>query len=196
MMSDSLSPVLYLPHGGGPLPLLGDTDHAFLTEFLKNIPKQLGNPSAILMISAHWQQDQATISSGKYPDLIFDYSGFPAESYQFKYPAPGNPSLAEKVKNLIHTQGLPASLNDQRGFDHGMFVPLMLMYPESQIPCVQLSLLNDLDPQKHIKIGKSLRTLRQENILIIGSGSCLGINIPHAILPFFIQICTDMSISI
>ena len=164
------SPVLYLPHGGGPLPLLADPGHADLVVFLKEIPKKLAKPSAILVISAHWEEQQTTITSAKNPELIYDYYGFPEESYEIKYPASGNPQLAQEVFELIESSGIKARLDGKRGFDHGLFVPLKLMYPEADIPCIQLSLLNNLSPEKHIALGKSLAPLRNKNVLIIGSG--------------------------
>ncbi len=168
--SETLSPVLYLPHGGGPLPLIGDERHAELVNFLKEIATRISEPSAILVISAHWEADQPTITSGSHPELIYDYYGFPAESYDIQYPAPGNPQLANEVLELIHHSGVSAVLDDQRGFDHGLFVPLKLMFPKANISCIQLSLLNNLDPLQHIAMGKSLAALRKKNVLIIGSG--------------------------
>lgn len=165
-----LSPILYLSHGGGPLPLLGDPGHQSLVNFIREVTPTLARPSAILVISAHWEADCPTITSGAFPSLIYDYYGFPKESYEFKYPAPGSPALAEKVSNLLVKAGIEAKLDDKRGFDHGLFVPLKLMYPEANIPCVQLSLVNSLNPGAHIKIGKALVDLREENVLIIGSG--------------------------
>ena len=168
--SKTLSQILYLAHGGGPLPILGDAGHTEMVAFLKDIPTRLGEPSAILMISAHWEETQATITSASQPELIYDYYGFPPESYEIQYPAPGDPQLAQEVFELLQEAGIPARLDEQRGFDHGMFVPLKLMYPEAQIPCVQLSLLKGLDPEKHIALGKALSTLRQKNVLVVGSG--------------------------
>ena len=162
--------VLFIPHGGGPLPLLGDKGHQALVDFLKDITPTLGIPSAILVISAHWEEDRATITSGKAPSLIYDYGGFPDEAYEIKYPALGNPQLAEKIFNLLQDSGVDAKLDNRRGFDHGLFVPLKIMFPDALIPCVQLSLLNSLDPKEHIRIGKALSALRNENLLIIGSG--------------------------
>ncbi len=168
--SKILSPVLYLPHGGGPLPLLGDARHNEMVNFLENISKELGNPSAILLISAHWEEEKATISSGERPELIYDYYGFPEESYKIQYPAPGYPKMAKRVCELLKTSGIEAGLDEKRGFDHGMFIPLKLMYPKADIPCVQLSLLHNLNPKKHIELGRALSILRRENVLIIGSG--------------------------
>jgi 4,5-DOPA dioxygenase extradiol len=165
-----LCPVLYIPHGGGPLPLLGDAGHQKMVDFLKKITPSLGRPSCILLISAHWEEEQVTITSGQSPQLIYDYSGFPEESYNIEYPAKGDPGLAEKIGRLLGDNGIEAKLDNRRGFDHGMFVPLTIMYPDADIPCVQLSLINSLDPKTHLEIGKALSELRKENILIIGSG--------------------------
>ncbi|SDY36843.1 class III extradiol ring-cleavage dioxygenase [Nitrosomonas sp. Nm33] len=168
--SETLSPVLYLPHGGGPLPILGDKTHEKMVSFLTEIVSKLGEPSAILVISAHWEEDIATITSGSHPGIIYDYYGFPAEAYQIQYAAAGHPQLAKKVFELIAANGIPVRLDEQRGFDHGLFVPLKLMYPNAQIPCIELSLLKNLDPGKHIALGKAITSLRKKNILIIGSG--------------------------
>jgi len=164
------SNVLFIPHGGGPLPLLGDKGHQELVDFLKQITATLARPSAILVISAHWEEDKATITSGETPELIYDYAGFPEEAYEIKYPASGKPQLAEKIFNLLQNNGIEAKLDNHRGFDHGLFIPLKIMFPDASIPCVQLSLLNSLDPKEHIRIGKALSDLRNENLLIIGSG--------------------------
>lgn len=168
--SEMLSPVLYIPHGGGPLPFLGDKRHEKMVSFLKEIVKDLSEPSAILVISAHWEEDQATITSSNHPQLIYDYYGFPERAYQIQYPAPGHPQLAEEILELITASGIQAKLDEQRGFDHGMFIPLMLMYPQAHIPCLQLSLLKNLDPKQHINLGKAITSLRNKNVLIIGSG--------------------------
>ncbi len=165
-----LNPVLYLSHGGGPLPLLGDKSHQNLVNFLKEASSLITKPEAILVISAHWEESKPTITSGAFPALIYDYYGFPKESYEITYPAPGSPELAQKIFNLLEKAGIEATLDAQRGFDHGLFVPLKIMFPEADIPCVQLSLLNNLQPEAHILIGKALAELRKENVLIIGSG--------------------------
>ncbi|MDD5115413.1 MAG: class III extradiol ring-cleavage dioxygenase, partial [Methylobacter sp.] len=163
-----LSSVLYLSHGGGPLPLLGDKRHQNLVAFIKDAASLITKPAAILVISAHWEKSKPTITSGAFPALIYDYYGFPKESYEITYPAPGSPKLAQKIFNLLEKTGIEARLDDQRGFDHGLFVPLKIMYPEADIPCVQLSLVNSLQPDAHIEIGKALAGLRKENVLIIG----------------------------
>jgi aromatic ring-opening dioxygenase catalytic subunit (LigB family) len=170
MAGETVSPVLYIPHGGGPLPLLGDPGHKGLADFLKNIVTQISKPASILIISAHWEEKFPTLTSGSHPELIYDYSGFPEESYHIQYNAPGDPQLAQDLLDLIQAAGGQAKLDDRRGFDHGMFVPLKLMYPDAQIPCVQLSLIKGLDPASHIALGKSLSAIRSKNVLIVGSG--------------------------
>ena len=169
--SNSLqSSVIYLSHGGGPLPLLGDKGHQDMIAFIEKVMPMLIKPSAILVISAHWEAGKPSITSGASPSLLYDYYGFPKEAYHIKYPAPGSPELANKVFNLLENAGIEAELDDRRGFDHGLFVPLKVMYPDADIPCVQLSLVNSLQPEAHIQIGKALAGLRKDNVLIIGSG--------------------------
>ena len=162
--------VLFVPHGGGPLPVLGHQGHKAMVKFLENFNKKLDKPSAIIVISAHWEEDEVKITGGTNPELIYDYYGFPEESYKITYPAPGNINLANKIKNLLEKNNIKSSLDKNRGFDHGVFIPLKILYPDASIPCVQISLLKGLDPKKHIEIGKALSGLVEENILIIGSG--------------------------
>ena len=152
------------------MPLLGESNHLPLINFLHNLATSLTKPKAILIISAHWEVDQATVTSGAKPDLIYDYSGFSKESYEIQYPVAGHSELAHKVQGLIQASGMKAKTDSQRGFDHGVFVPLKLMYPKANVPVVQLSLLNSLDAQKHIELGKTLGQLCDEDIMIIGSG--------------------------
>lgn len=165
-----LAPVLYIPHGGGPMPLLGEPSHQRLVDFLRQIPASLPTPEAIVVISAHWEEERPTVTSGDRPDLIYDYSGFPQESYSIQYPAPGAPDLANRLHGLLTAAGLRPQADARRGFDHGLFVPLALMHPQAGIPCIQLSLLDSLDPAAHLAVGKALAPLRRERILIVGSG--------------------------
>ena len=162
--------VLLIPHGGGPMPVLGEPNHKELTHWLKTFPKRLPKFSAIVLFSAHWEEKVPTITSGANPSLIYDYYGFPKESYALKYPAPGHPELARRIGGLLSGAGVPNQLDDKRGFDHGMFIPLLLMYPDASIPVVQVSLSSSLDPALHIKIGAALAPLLEEDILILGSG--------------------------
>ena len=171
-MSDQPGSVIYIPHGGGPWPLLGEPRHRDLIDFLENVPSLLVKPSAILVISGHWEESRPTVNSGVAPPLFYDYSGFPEESYRITYPAPGDPLLAGRIVKLLENSGIQAATDEHRGFDHGVFVPLKIMYPEATIPCVQLSLVNSLDPAEHIRVGRALSgLLEEENLLIIGSGA-------------------------
>lgn len=162
--------VLFLSHGGGPMPLLGDKGHVEMVERLKSIAETIKKPSAIIVVSAHWEEKVATITSTATPSLIYDYYGFPEESYHIKYACPGEPMLANLVSDALSGAGIGNKLDAERGLDHGVFVPLKIMYPEADIPCVQLSLVSSLDPAQHIKIGQALRDLPYDNLLIIGSG--------------------------
>lgn len=162
--------VLYIAHGGGPMPLLGDQSHHDMVEKLREAAAKMPKPSAILVISAHWETDVPHVTNAAKPELIYDYYGFPPESYAIEYPAPGEPTLAEQVLGAITAAGIEAKGDAIRGFDHGLFVPLKLMYPDADIPCIQLSLMNHLDAEAHIKLGQALQTLDYDNLLILGSG--------------------------
>ncbi|MFC7158646.1 DODA-type extradiol aromatic ring-opening family dioxygenase [Pseudidiomarina halophila] len=162
--------VLFVSHGGGPLPLLGDTQHQELVEQLQGIVPRVQKPQAILVISAHWEAATPTVTTAKHPGLLYDYFGFPPESYKIQYPAQGHPEFAHHVLETLAEHNIPAASDDQRRLDHGVFVPLKLMYPEADIPVVQVSLKHNLDPQQHIELGKALAAITHENLLILGSG--------------------------
>jgi aromatic ring-opening dioxygenase catalytic subunit (LigB family) len=169
-MTHSLMPVVFVPHGGGPMPLLGDANHRELTKFMQSLAEDLPRPKAIVVVTAHWEEEVVSITHSAAPGMIYDYYGFPPESYEFNYPAPGNPALAKQIQQLLQDKSIDARLDNQRGYDHGTFVPLMLIYPAADIPVVQLSLLASLDPAAHIAIGKALAPLREQGVLIVGSG--------------------------
>ena len=162
--------VLFVSHGGGPMPLLGDPGHQDMVDRLTELAADLRKPSAILVISAHWEEAIPTITSGTTPSLIYDYYGFPSEAYKIEYPCPGEPVLAQQVAQALDQAGIQARLDDQRGLDHGAFVPLKLMYPDATIPCIQLSLVNTLDASTHLAIGRALQALDYDNLLVLGSG--------------------------
>jgi 4,5-DOPA dioxygenase extradiol len=162
--------IVYFSHGGGPLPILGDASHKRMVEFMLQLPDRLRKPDAILVISAHWEESVATLLGAQMPSMFYDYYGFPNEAYEITYPAPGSPGLANRIIELLRKGNIPAHLDGERGFDHGLFIPLKMMYPQADIPCLQLSLLRGLNPTAHISLGKALRELRPENILVIGSG--------------------------
>lgn len=162
---------LFISHGGGPLPLLGDPDHREMVSCLQNIAEAIPRPDAIVVVSAHWEAPVPTLTALSKPPLIYDYYGFPPESYEIQYPCFGEPSLAREIHRLLGKCGINARLDDTRGFDHGVFVPLKVMYPQADIPCVQLSLVDTLDPRIHIEMGRALQNLAVQNVLVIGSGS-------------------------
>eukprot|EP00877_Chromochloris_zofingiensis_P008076 jgi/Chrzof1/3521/Cz12g28150.t1 len=163
-------PAAFVPHGGGPLPLLGAANHKGLVAFMKQLPSHLPRPKSIVLVSAHWEEKDPTVTSAAQPDLLYDYYGFPPEAYDVKYTAPGAPELASQVVELLRSAGFSATGDSKRGWDHGMFVPMKVMYPDADIPVVQLSLLNSLDPQAHIRMGQALQPLRRQDTLILGSG--------------------------
>lgn len=125
------------------------------------------------MVSAHWitPSGQFSVTSAEKHSLLFDYGGFPEESYKYSYDAPGSPVLASKICSLLRDDDLDCKMDSNRGWDHGVFVPLMIMFPEADIPVVSLSIDSSMNPELHIKAGKAIASLRSQNILIIGSGS-------------------------
>ena len=131
-------------------------------------------PAAMLVVSGHWEETAFTASAARQPELIFDYSGFPEHTYQLTWPAPGDPQLAARVIALLGQAGLPAALEPRRGFDHGVFVPLKVAFPEARIPVVTLSLAvsraGEFDPALHLAAGRALGSLRDEGVLVVGSG--------------------------
>ena len=168
--SNSDVTVLYIPHGGGPLPLLGHPGHRELVDFLTAIPGQFERPEVIVVISAHWEQSIPTLTANASPPLIYDYYGFAPEAYEIEYPAPGHPQLSKELYAGLEAAGIHSQLEDRWGFDHGMYIPLKLMYPEARIPCVQISLMNGLDPLAHISLGQALSGMLTGKILVLGSG--------------------------
>ncbi len=171
-------PAIYLPHGAGPWPFM-EIPAAFgprvewdaLAGYLRDIGRMVTpRPSAVLVVTAHWVAERPTVSAAAQPTMLYDYSGFPPETYRLSYPAPGSPALAARVRALLNGAGRDCDEDARRGYDHGTFVPLMLIYPEANIPIVQLSLQRGLDPRAHFDIGRALQPLREEGVLIIGSG--------------------------
>ena len=174
--------VVYFSHGGGPLPILGDASHQAMIEFMKQLPTQLHGPDAIVVISAHWEESAATLLGAERPPMFYDYYGFPDEAYEIQYPGPGDPDLAQRISARLEQAGIPSRIDAQRGFDHGHFIPLKMMYPDADIPSIQLSLLRGLNPAAHIALGKALRSFRDDNVLVIGSGFSF-----HNMMGFFGQ---------
>lgn len=162
--------IVYFSHGGGPLPILGDPGHKAMIDFMTALPSQLHRPDLIVVISAHWEEREATLLGAEKPPMFYDYYGFPEQAYSINYPAPGSPANADRIAQILIDNNVPSAIDTKRGYDHGSFIPLKLMYPEADIPTLQLSLLRGLNPSAHINLGKALRSISNENILIIGSG--------------------------
>ncbi len=162
--------IVFLSHGGGPLPILGDPGHKAMVRFMRDLPHKLSRPDAVLVISAHWEEEYPTIFSADHVPLFYDYYGFPAAAYDITYPAPASPEIVEKISAQLAQHGINSALDSARGFDHGVFIPLKLMVPRADIPVVQLSLIAGLDPAAHLALGAALRGLLGQNLLIIGSG--------------------------
>jgi aromatic ring-opening dioxygenase catalytic subunit (LigB family) len=169
-------PTLFIPHGGGPCffmpnppdhPKLWDKMAAYLRAIAVSLPAR---PSAILVISGHWEEKHVTVNEAPAPGMLFDYSGFPPHTYQLNYSAPGSPELAADIRELLSKAGLKTGANNKRGYDHGVFVPFLLMFPDADIPVVQISLLDNLDPDAHLAVGRALEPLRDKGVLIVGSG--------------------------
>jgi aromatic ring-opening dioxygenase catalytic subunit (LigB family) len=173
-MTSSTLPVFFVSHGGGPWPWMKEQNgraYDRLEASLREMPQQVGStPKAVLMVSAHWEERDFSVMSNPRPPMIYDYSGFPEHTYHIEYPAPGAPLIAERVHALIEGAGLVARLDAERGFDHGMYAPLAVAYPDADVPALQLSLKRGLDPREHLAVGRALAPLRDEGILIVGSG--------------------------
>ncbi|AWL04034.1 DODA-type extradiol aromatic ring-opening family dioxygenase [Massilia oculi] len=167
-------PTYFVSHGGGPWPWMREQYGAAydqLADSLAALRAEAGETvRAVLVVTAHWETPQFMVSSGTAPGMIYDYGGFPPHTYQVRYPAPGEPALARRVADLLGAAGHPAALDAERGFDHGTFSMLYPVYPEARMPVVQLSIRRDLDPATHLAAGRALAPLRDEGILIIGSG--------------------------
>ena len=168
-------PTVFIPHGGGPCFFMDwnppDTWDK-QADYLRGLPNAIGQkPQAILIVSGHWEERVATIQSNPAPELLFDYNGFPPHTYELTYPAPGDPKLAARVTDLLNAAGIATQTDTKRGYDHGVFIPLKVAFPDADIPVVQLSLRADLDPAAHIAMGKALQPLRDEGVLIVGSGN-------------------------
>lgn len=160
-------PALFVSHGAPTLLI----DECPTHDFLMRLGKEIGKPKGIVSVSAHWTTAEPRVTMHPSPPTIYDFGGFPNELYSLKYQAPGDLILAKRVMSLLHAQGIPADKDMSRGYDHGAWVPLMLMYPEAEIPVIQLSVQPHEGPEHHLAIGKALHALRDESILIIASGS-------------------------
>lgn len=168
-------PVVYLPHGGGPWPFVDlgrfvdRSEVDSLAGYLRSVA-DIARPRAMLVISAHWEENVPTVMTSTAPPILYDYYGFPPASYAITWPAPGSPALATRVQELLSGAGIDSATDASRGFDHGTFIPLKLTFPSADVPTIQLSLQRRLDPAEHVAIGRALAPLRDEGVLIVGSG--------------------------
>lgn len=169
-------PVFYIPHGGGPWPFVDlggitELEKSSLIDYLQQLPHSFPQEfESVLVVSAHWEQAVPTLMTNEHPDLYYDYYGFPPASYEIKWPSPGAPDLARKVRSLLKDAGFASAENSQRGFDHGAFIPMKLSFPSADVPTTQLSILKSLDPEEHLRLGAALESLRSQGVLIICSG--------------------------
>jgi len=169
-------PTVYLPHGGGPWPFVevpfgSKAELAGLAGYLRGLRDVPATPpKALLVISAHWEERVPTVMNGAHPPMLYDYYGFPPDSYKIQWPAPGHPELAARVRSLLEGARFETAADPARGYDHGTFVPMKLAYPDADVPVVQLSLVRGLDPATHLAMGRALAPLRDEGVFIIGSG--------------------------
>lgn len=182
-------PTFFIPHGGGPCFFMDDGRGppdmwAHMADFLAGlIPSLAERPSAILLISGHWEEPRFTVHDGARPPLLYDYYGFPEHTYRLRWDAPGAPALARRAAGLLEAAGIATGTEHDRGWDHGVFIPMKVAAPDADIPLAQLSLLHGLDPARHIAAGRALAPLRDEGVLILGSGMSfhnLGVRGPQA----------------
>ena len=168
------TPTVYIPHGGGPCFFMEWSPADMWDEmgaYLKRLPADIGaRPKALLIISAHWEEADFTIQTKDAPGLFFDYYGFPPHTYELTWPARGSNELAKRVQDLAAAAGITVKGDAQRDFDHGVFIPMLMAWPDADIPTLQVSLKAGLDPEAHIALGRALAPLRDEGVLIIGSG--------------------------
>ncbi|PSJ38760.1 DODA-type extradiol aromatic ring-opening family dioxygenase [Allosphingosinicella deserti] len=163
----------FIPHGGGPCFFMDDPSGQWtgMAEFLRALPQTLpALPTAIIVVSGHWETEGFAFTGAAQPGLIYDYHGFPPHTYALRYDVPGAPEFAARAAGLLRSAGLEATVDSQRGLDHGVFVPMMVAFPQASIPMVEMSVDRRLDPTLHIQAGRALAALRDEGVLILGSG--------------------------
>jgi aromatic ring-opening dioxygenase catalytic subunit (LigB family) len=168
-------PTLFIPHGGGPCFFMDwDPPDTWtrMADYLRHVPEETraSPPKALVVISGHWEEPVVTIQNNPAPALLYDYHGFPPSTYEIKFPAPGAPQVSARIAELLEAAGIPWKYDHDRGFDHGVFIPLKVAFPKADIPIVQVSLLANMDAAAHLRIGQALSPLRDEGVLIIGSG--------------------------
>ena len=173
-MADQRLPTYFISHGGGPWPWLMDDmpgDWSELHRSLRTLPADVGvTPRAVLVISGHWETPELTVQTNPQPPMLYDYGGFPEFTYHVQYPAPGSPEVAARVAELLSGAGIAVAEDAERGYDHGVFSPFVVVYPDADVPILQLSIIKGYDPEAHLAAGRALAPLRDEGVLIVGSG--------------------------
>ncbi|MDD3763914.1 MAG: class III extradiol ring-cleavage dioxygenase [Nevskiales bacterium] len=174
MARSVIMPTVFVPHGAGPCFFMDwdppDTWRA-MGDWLRALPRLVGaTPQALLLVSAHWEAPRFAVNGRAHPGLLFDYGGFPPHTYELRWPAPGAPALAERAAQLLAGAGIEIEIEQRRDWDHGVFIPMMLAFPQADVPVLQLSLRAGLDPAEHLAVGRALAPLREEGVLIVGSG--------------------------
>lgn len=166
-------PTFFIPHGGGPCFFMDDPagNWTGMEAFLRSLPARLPQPpTAILVVSGHWETDGFAFTGAEKPELIYDYHGFPPHTYELRYDAPGAPEIAREAARLLQGAGLRAQVDANRGLDHGVFVPLKVAFPDAEVPVVEMSVDRNLDPAFHLAAGRALAPLRDQGVSIIASG--------------------------
>lgn len=179
-LTEERLPTYFISHGGGPWPWMDELPPEMMAKLkvsLEDIPRELGvTPSAVLVVSGHWEETDFTVQTHPNPPMYYDYDvpgheyTWPEKTFQVQYPSPGSLDLANRVAELLQTAALPTCFDDQRGYDHGMFVPMAVAYPDAEIPALQLSIKKGYDAATHLAAGRALAPLRDEGVLILGSG--------------------------
>ncbi len=172
-ITTAAQPSLYIPHGGGPCFFMPDPNGVWtgMEAYLRTLPDRLPErPRAILLVSGHWETQGFALTGSEHPSLLFDYYNFPPHTYELTYPAPGAPWLAERAAGLLRAAGLQAAVDSERGFDHGVFIPMKVAFPDADVPIVEMSIDASYDPALHLRAGEAIAALREEGVLIIGSG--------------------------
>lgn len=167
-------PTYFISHGGGPWPWLKDhmpLDLSALERSLQAMPAEIGMaPRAVLVVSGHWEAPEFTVQTSPNPPMLYDYGGFPEFTYHIQYPAPGSPEVAARVTELLDAAGIASRQDASRGFDHGLFAPMYVAWPDAEVPMLQLSITHGYDPERHLAVGRALAPLRDEGVVIVGSG--------------------------
>jgi aromatic ring-opening dioxygenase catalytic subunit (LigB family) len=172
-MTDSRLPVLFVSHGGGPWPYVEELRRQYprTERELRGLSARLATqPKAVVVVSGHWEAPRFSVATGAKPPMEYDYGGFPPHTYKIHYDAPGDPPLAREVLGLLGAAGIDAAADPEKGFDHGVFVPLELMFPRADMPIVMVSIKSDYNAAEHLALGRALAPLREQDVLMVASG--------------------------